>query len=350
MDVILNKANLSAMHLSRTIHSIPIRILEATETAQVEWIDNGPIASPLFEEAAADLRRQLAAVGESSRWTDLDALASFSADLTPCLPTALIFHTSRCGSTLLTRMLATLGESSVIAESVIVDQLLNSSRATIHNENTRIARLRGFALAHARAARPGRFWIKFDCHHIFHLGLIRRAFPGVPWLFLYRDPVEVLVSHKRQRGLPMIPTETEMCAWPDYGNRPMLELLDDHSAKMIGRICHAAADGHQSGESLFLNHRDLSTRLKTEILPFLQVSADTSELETIMQCLHENAKHPGQSFLPDSTSKRAEASPLIRQAAAQWARSAYERVEAVATRPVSGFSRETAFAPATERA
>ena len=37
------------------------------------------------------------------------------------------------------------------------------------------------------------------------LGTVRRAFPDVPWVFLFREPVQVLASHLRQRGAHMVP-------------------------------------------------------------------------------------------------------------------------------------------------
>ena len=145
----------------------------------------------------------------------------------------------------------------------------------------------------------------------------------------------------------MVPTEADTQSWPDYGHRPMHELLDEHAAKMIGRICTAAAEGHRPGQSLLVNHRDLTARLQNEVLPFLQVSATPAERESITQCLHEDAKHPGQPFSPDSSAKRAEASPVIKQAAAEHAQVAYERVEALAGLAVSFSSSEAAAAPAT---
>jgi hypothetical protein len=50
------------------------------------------------------------------------------------------------------------------------------------------------ALGQARAGET-RLFLKLDCWHMRDLPLFRRAFPNTPWVFLYRDPVEVLVSH-----------------------------------------------------------------------------------------------------------------------------------------------------------
>jgi hypothetical protein len=60
------------------------------------------------------------------------------------------------------------------------------------------------ALGQARAGES-RLFLKLDCWHVRDLPLFRRAFPDTPWVFLYREPVEVLVSHLRRRGVQMIP-------------------------------------------------------------------------------------------------------------------------------------------------
>ena len=35
--------------------------------------------------------------------------------------------------------------------------------------------------------------VKLDSWHVLALPLFRRAFPQVPWVFLYRDPIDVMV-------------------------------------------------------------------------------------------------------------------------------------------------------------
>ena len=56
------------------------------------------------------------------------------------------------------------------------------------------------AFGRRRGGRERHYFIKLDSWHTLALPLFRRAFPSVPWVFLYRDPVEVLVSQMRQRG------------------------------------------------------------------------------------------------------------------------------------------------------
>src|SRR5678816_558328 len=103
-----------------------------------------------------------------------------------------IFHMSRCGSTLVAQMLAALERNIVISEARPIDQVLGAKV----DEERRIAWLRWIVNALAQRRRPAEefFFIKLDAWHVLHLPLIQRAFPNTPWVFLYRDPIEVMVS------------------------------------------------------------------------------------------------------------------------------------------------------------
>jgi len=308
---------------------VPLRLRDTGAGPQVEWIENGPIASGDFELAANALRSEATAGQRKRRWTDIAELEKAGAVAGPD-PAGFIFHVSRCGSTLLTRILAALEESSVVAESVILDHILDGGKAAGLPAETIATRLRGFLRAHARLARPGRCFVKFDCDHLFHFELISQSFPSVPWIFLYRDPLEVVVSHARQRGLPMVPAPGEMAKWEGFGRRPMAELVDEYAAWKIGLICDAAAGAYRPGTSLLVNYRDLITRLHVDILPFFRISPNTAERERIEASLQRDAKHPETDFQPDAANKQRAATPLQQAATERWARPAYARLAAMA--------------------
>ena len=61
------------------------------------------------------------------------------------------------------------------------------------------------ALAQPRRGEQALF-VKLDSWHTLALPLFRRAFPSVPWVFLYRDPVEVPVSQLEAAGIQTDPT------------------------------------------------------------------------------------------------------------------------------------------------
>src|SRR4029077_6493953 len=123
-------------------------------------------------------------------------------------PSGFIFHMSRCGSTLVSQMLAALPSNIVVSEASPIDTVVQAGRWRRDLSEDRQARwlppIIG-ALGQKRTGSEQHYFIKLDCWHTLALPLFRRAFPAVPWVFLYRDPVEVLASQVSQPGTQMLP-------------------------------------------------------------------------------------------------------------------------------------------------
>lgn len=73
------------------------------------------------------------------------------------------------------------------------------------DEATRIDWLRAMLGMLGQPGQPGqpeerRFFVKFESWQATLLPLILRAYPDVPWLFMLRDPVEVIASHRVPMG------------------------------------------------------------------------------------------------------------------------------------------------------
>ena len=120
-------------------------------------------------------------------------------------PAGFVFHMSRCGSTLVSQMLAAHREHIVISEAGPIDTVLQSHRRRPGiGDEQRIESLRGLLAAYGQ---PGcgsaqRLFVKFDSWSVLDLPLVARAFPDVPWVFVYRDPVEVLASTRTRPRQP----------------------------------------------------------------------------------------------------------------------------------------------------
>lgn len=121
------------------------------------------------------------------------------ADLTtrePVLPvTALIFHCSRCGSTLLTRLLELDAGRRVFAEPVALPKFLDAyAPALVHGDA--VGELRTFIRAFGLKPSPRErgLIVKLTSRSIAYLPAFRAAFPEVPFIYLFREPVEVVAS------------------------------------------------------------------------------------------------------------------------------------------------------------
>lgn len=130
--------------------------------------------------------------------TSLAQLARREAE-EPVLPLgALVFHCSRCGSTLLSRLFQHAPGTRVFAEPEALPHYLHAhSAALLRGEGA--DELRTFIRAFGLAPRPGekRLVLKLTSLSIAYLPVFRACFPAVPFIYLLRDPVEVVQSLSR---------------------------------------------------------------------------------------------------------------------------------------------------------
>lgn len=232
-------------------------------------------------------------------------------------PSGFIFHMSRCGSTLVSQMLSALPGTISLSEPEPLDMIVQLPLvAQGVTPELHIEALRAMiaALGRDRTGGTGRYFIKLDSWHTLALPLFRQAFPNVPWIFLYREPVEVLVSQERMRGTQTAPgvlppqifgfTEEEM-SLPDV----------DYIARVLARTCEAVVNQWELGGGIAVDYRELSEAMFTRILPQFGIAPTPEERALLEAASGRDAKAPRTSFTNDSARKRDEASPATRAAA-----------------------------------
>jgi hypothetical protein len=158
------------------------------------WGDLGAVQfdDPFFDDAIA---RWAARTPRSATVrTDLNALIEL--DHTPSLdPSGFIFHLSRCGSTLITRLLRQVPGSVVVSEPDIVNRLLIAEDTLIDEEaRVQLLRLVIRALGRRRLGNERHFIVKLSSWSVRRFDWFRRAFPATPAIWVQRRPVEILSS------------------------------------------------------------------------------------------------------------------------------------------------------------
>jgi hypothetical protein len=244
-------------------------------------------------------------------------------------PSGLIFHMSRCGSTLVAQMLAACADNVVISEAPPIDAVVRAHQVRPELSEDQQARWLAAVVGALGRPRAGerRAFVKLDCWHTMMLPLFRRAFPDVPWVFLYRDPVEVMVSQRGMPGMHMIPGAL---GFPEIDGIPAsFDRRDDFCARVLACICAPVAQQQAQGGGLLVNYRDLPQALWTDILPHFGVAASAEELAAMAKTATFDAKTPGLAFVPDSEARRAAVEPETRAAAAAWLGEIYGRLEAL---------------------
>lgn len=305
------------------IGALPFRLVPEPGEPLVEWIwsDGGRFLDPFFDDTVARLCLAEPANHRTRRpRTPLSVLR----DAPPGLPLAgLIFHVSRCGSTLLARMLAAVPRNLVASEPPIVDDLLRlRERDPAVSEDDLAALLRGAmrALGTPPAGGAGRLFVKLDCWHLLSLEFFRRAFPGTPFFFVHRHPLEVLVSLIQKPGLTLVRdtvAPAQLGLTPEERDRLTPE---EHAAAILGAFYRTACAAH-----------GLLVPVAYESWPEGAVTAlaghgfDEADRASFLAAAAMDAKNPAEPFSPDAQRKRRAASPAQRAASARWAEPDYAR-------------------------
>ncbi len=244
-------------------------------------------------------------------------------------PTGFIFHMSRCGSTLVSQMLAALPRTVVVSEASPIDSILRAHlRVPDLADDERIDWLQWIisALGQQRLGDEKHFFIKLDCWNTIVLPLIHRAFPRVPWIFLYRNPVEVMVSQLRRRGAHMVPGVIEPSLF-GLNNRAIFQMQpEEYCARALAKICGAALEYQEGG--MLVNYNQLPEAVLTSVPKFFGIRYSEADIEILNRVSRLDAKNPSLQFTNDTDDKNRSATDLTHSLADEWVVPIYERLEA----------------------
>jgi hypothetical protein len=291
---------------------VPIRVYEEAGEPYVDWCHLGDerFTEPFFD-GTIDRCMRVPFNLTFRHQTPLHSLDGAAGRLTP---RGLIFHVSRCGSTLVAQQLTALPQHRVLSEAEPIDGVLRFAvpgRDIAIDE--RAGWLRGIVAALARPA-PGEqaLFIKHDSWHTLDLPVIRCAFPDVPCVFVYRDPLEVLVSRMTQRAIYLIPgvAGTDL-----FGIAPQTALTmqaEEFCASVLASIYGAMLKYARDPGVLLVNYRDLPAAMTSAILPHFGVTLSAEERAVLAAAATFSAKQPRLPFVPDSHEKRNSAGTAVR--------------------------------------
>ncbi|MBI1202380.1 MAG: aspartyl beta-hydroxylase [Rhodopseudomonas sp.] len=298
-------------------HWLPIGIVSQNDAIFVDWLRFGPepLTKPFFEQSIhATLYRPFNRMFRYRMTLEDFLQEARRQDRTGAslMPSGFIFHMSRCGSTLVSRMLAALSDHVVISEAPAVDDAVRlGSTALPDARHADILRAMILAFSRPRAGGERHAFFKLDCWHTLTLPLFEKAFPETPWLFLYRDPVEVMVSQMRERGSQTVPG---FLTFADLGLAGYDVPNTDHCAQVLNRICAAAADrlAKRPHRGLAVDYRELPDAVFSRILPHFGIYIEASARDAMRRTAAFDAKLPQLEFAADSVAKHEAATPALR--------------------------------------
>lgn len=316
---------------------LPVDAVVVNGRPGLSWMNMAGVslAEPFFQQTVDKLKAEHA----EEIFTEFDTLVQLEKTFDSVPPSGFIFHSSRCGSTLLANACRAIDDAIVLSEPPAVDKLIARFITDVDNDRTKETLysifLRGVvaALGQRRRGDEKHLFLKFACCSVSQIERIRRIWPNVPWLFLYRDPVETIVSNIENPP-----------AWlEDHDYRVLASIIgttandvdamtpEDRCARSIGSFFSIAARAHSvaNDRALLLNYNQISLTEIARVLNFFGVKPAAAEMETIARQTQKYSKSASgeRAFVADTEAKQLAATELIRNLAQTWATSSYQLLE-----------------------
>ncbi len=292
------------------------------------WFGSAPLTLPFFGDHVA--RACALPLNNLLRIrTDLAAVIAGAA-VEPALPLAgLIYHMSRCGSTLLAQQLAALPEIAMTSEAEPLDAVVQWVLLGGCTDDTADRALHAIvaALGRERGSGAVRHCIKLDAWHALALPQLRRAFPAVNWVHLYRAATEVLVSTLE---MPSLHTSPGMLpeALLGFGFEPGMT-IEGFAAQVLARVNAAIVEGWSLGGGMVIAYPQIRTAGVDRIAPHFGFRPDAADQARIAAAGMRDAKAPQQAFVDDTQRKAELVSATVATAAARWMESVQRDLDAL---------------------
>ncbi len=173
---------------------VPVGLEHATDgELRLRWQDLGRFhCYDGFFDSGLDRMRAMLGGDPPGITSTLAALDSLPLD--DCIaPTGLIFHTGRCGSTLLAKVLARSRRNIVVGEASVHNAFWNLLPGRGDREIEQFRRL-VLAMGRRRLETYSGHIVKFTSYNVLRHSAIRSSFPDTPTIFLFREPQATLDS------------------------------------------------------------------------------------------------------------------------------------------------------------
>jgi hypothetical protein len=319
--------NIADENLERTIFPgwLPVDIGEPHLV--IRWVQFGPtpLLEPFFSESVEALRSRPTPPLETE--TELSALPKAANHLAKYPPAGVIFHMSRCGSTLVCNALKALDGLVGLSEAPSMDRmmhlLVSHSRYSGSDGIDHLAALTS-VFTFYQGNDNARLVIKCSMANIVTLRSLRLLWPDVPFLILIRNPIEVVVSNCK--SVPLWLHEWYWMGRDCWLGRPPEVVRAAGPAEFcawaIGRFCCEALD-NLDRRCMVMDYTDLTPANVESIAKVFGFQLDDVCRPAFLDCFRLNAKDRGRVFESDSLSKEREASETMIHSTEEWVTRAY---------------------------
>jgi hypothetical protein len=311
---------------------LPIQLWLGAQPWAVSWmnVEGRPFHEPFFGDTLGKLRKSTPPPEE--RDTTLDTLTRLAGRMRSTAPAGLIFHISRCGSTLISNAFRIAAGVEVISEA----QPFNAALMADIPEPVRKRVLRSLVKLYARNAegRKLKLVIKCSSWNTLAIRLARSLWPNTPFVVVVRDPVEVMASNLaspsswlEHKASPQF--SSELFGWnADEVQRMSVE---EYCARVLGRFCEAAEEVID-GKCMVVDYGSLDRAKLCQVGEFFGVplARFADDLQATI-AVHSKDAGRRMRFEDDRERKQQYVGDGVRAAAREWCEPAYRRLRRFAS-------------------
>lgn len=306
---------------------LPFILNLSSDPVKVRWVDigNDLLKEPFFDTAITAYRERNKMAYLETPLSDMIRLAG---KVEVVKRKAFIFHMSRCGSTLLTNMLKRCRKNIVLCEPGLTWEVLDieddANREYVELVLKSVIEIFG----RRRSPREENMIIKFFSGTTIYLPIILNAFPDVPRMFLYRDPVEVLVSNIQEPAQNWIYHKKLTKLTPEQIAEEMTP--SENCAHALANTAKAFLDTYDEKKCLIVNYNQLGRTAFERIMAHFNMDFNDEELNEMLQETVYYSKDASQKFASDTSRKQQLASPKLRSVADSIIGPVYEQLNKLA--------------------
>lgn len=313
---------------------VPVKVVLDHAPPYLEWEELGSdsLHEPFLLQSLNRLRAERG--GRRIVKTDLQALLESNKDGLSIAPAGVIFHVSRCGSTLVTNYLKGATPALVLSEpDPFMDLLRPGTILPLHlRPRVGLGELLNslvVAFACCRSDRPERVVLKLSPLNNWAIRQARELWPNTSFAVLIRDPTDVVLSNcaKRApwlRGRGKLSREGRSFAWVPASPHQMSDI--EYCARAVGEFYDALASGLDN-KCIVVDYSDIDTFILKGVATWFKLPLLSGAEEHARLVLSKYSKTlAGANWIGISTKCDRRFLAVAEASVQQWASPSYIRI------------------------
>lgn len=281
--------------------------LDKRDPSICEWLYTGgkKFDEPFFSDSISvcrQLKENSSCYKSISQLDMLDTWAGEFVDIPD--PAAIIFHVSRCGSTLFSQLLGLEVKHMVLSEVPFFDELLRlpfKQQSCTSREVSNLLKASIKIYGNSRREVPTQVFIKSDSWHLFFYQQLREMFPRTAFILLYRNPWEVIQSQQRRRGMQSVPGVLEPALFGFKEGQPVETNLDKYMAEVLhSYFAIMLAIAGENAHVLLVNYSEGAIEISNKMFSYLNIEMTATIQRAIDERVKYHAKYPRQIFCEEN--------------------------------------------------